>query len=89
MFKITEGKGFQMTFDNGWTISVQWGPINSCNRKATKLNPRDHFIWESNDAEVAIWDKDGRDYKFSNDHVLGRCSANDVAMWIELTSKLK
>jgi len=25
MFKITRGSGFQMTFGNGWTVSVQWG----------------------------------------------------------------
>lgn len=29
-FSITHGKGFQMTFANGWTISVQWGPGNYC-----------------------------------------------------------
>jgi len=28
MFKVTEGKGFHMTFSNGWTISVQWGAGN-------------------------------------------------------------
>ena len=27
-FRITGGKGFQMTFDNGYTISVQFGPSN-------------------------------------------------------------
>ena len=30
MFKITEGKGFHMTFANGWTVSVQWGAGNLC-----------------------------------------------------------
>ena len=30
MFKITEGKGFHMTFANGWTVSVQWGSGNYC-----------------------------------------------------------
>jgi|TARA_R110002020_G_scaffold26591_1_gene86200 hypothetical protein len=25
---IEEGKGFQMTFKNGWTVSVQWGEGN-------------------------------------------------------------
>ena len=28
MFKITEGKGFHMTFDNGCTVSVQIGRGN-------------------------------------------------------------
>ena len=30
MFKITDGKGFHMTFANGWTVSVQWGAGNYC-----------------------------------------------------------
>ena len=30
MFKITRGTGFQMTFENGWTISVQFGYGNYC-----------------------------------------------------------
>lgn len=29
-FQISHGKGFHMTFANGWTISVQWGPGNYC-----------------------------------------------------------
>ena len=31
MFKITEGRGFHITFANGYTASVQWGPGNYCN----------------------------------------------------------
>jgi hypothetical protein len=27
-FTITQNKGFQITFANGWTASVQWGPFN-------------------------------------------------------------
>lgn len=30
MFKIIQGKGFHMTFANGWTVSVQWGANNYC-----------------------------------------------------------
>jgi hypothetical protein len=29
-FKSTNNKGFQMTFENGWTISVQFGYGNYC-----------------------------------------------------------
>lgn len=28
MFRITDNKGFQITFDNGYTVSVQFGPGN-------------------------------------------------------------
>lgn len=29
-FKITSGKGFHITFDNGYTVSVQFGPYSYC-----------------------------------------------------------
>ena len=29
-FRITDGKGFGLTFENGWTVSVQWGWGNYC-----------------------------------------------------------
>ena len=29
-FSITNKKGFKVTFDNGWTVSVQFGPGNYC-----------------------------------------------------------
>ena len=30
MFEVTTGKGFHVTFENGWTVSVQFGPGNFC-----------------------------------------------------------
>lgn len=33
MFKISKGRGFQMEFDNGFTISVQWGAGYYCSNK--------------------------------------------------------
>jgi hypothetical protein len=35
-FKSTENKGFQMTFENGWTISVQFGYGNYCDNTANQ-----------------------------------------------------
>jgi hypothetical protein len=32
-FKSTNNKGFQMTFENGWTISVQFGYGNYCSHR--------------------------------------------------------
>ena len=29
--------GFQITFENGWSVSVQFSPIHSCSNKATAL----------------------------------------------------
>lgn len=52
MFCITAGKGFQITFENGWTASVQFGYGNyCCNRYINAVEDG----CESPDAEVAAW----------------------------------
>lgn len=57
MFTITQGKGFHLTFANGWTVSVQWGAGNYCDNYGS----RDYAAPapSSRTAEVAAWDADG------------------------------
>ena len=58
MFKSTYNRGFQMTFENGITISVQYGEGNYCERRAftTDINAdMESPCTESKNAEVAIW----------------------------------
>ena len=96
MFKSTRNKGFQMTFKNGITISVQFGYMNYCSRKneypfdSTKLEEQDEmrqpFI-ESETAEIAIWDKEGKWFKFETDEVKGWVDTDEVATWIKITSE--
>jgi hypothetical protein len=50
MFNITDNKGFQITFANGNTVSVQFGQHNYCdNRDEEKQKP-------CANAEVWAWD---------------------------------
>ena len=58
-FTITEGKGYQMTFANGWTVSVQWGPGNYCGNRR-KAGPGGGGFYDCPTAEVAVWDGGGR-----------------------------
>lgn len=80
-----------MTFENGWTISVQFGYGNYC------VNGHHPGGWDfsktqdtvvSSDAEIAIWDVDGEWYNFGSDTVKGYCSADEVATWIKFTADL-
>lgn len=89
-FKTTLNKGFQMTFENGWTISVQFGFGNYCDNK----NHPDGFelgrknpVVESSDAEIAIWDKNNKLYNFGSDEIKGFCSSNEVSGWIQKVSQ--
>ena len=92
MFTITQNRGFHMTFENGFTLSVQFGPGNYCERRY----PHDHDApqkkreWTSKDAEIAIFTPTGNFYTLPcGDNVLGWQSVDDVCKWIEFTRNLK
>ena len=69
MFKSTRNKGFQMTFDNDWTISVQFGYVNYCSNRnhpeGCEFNEHIEIV-SSSDAEIAIWNDNGDWYDFDN-----------------------
>lgn len=55
MFAITAGKGFAVTFDNGVTVSVQFGGGNYCSRRDESIGAeREMDYVTSHDAEIAI-----------------------------------
>lgn len=53
-FDITGGKGFHMTFANGWTISVQFGAGSYCDHH-DKLYSFNDYHGPSRTAEFAAW----------------------------------
>lgn len=86
-----------MKFENGWTISVQWGIGNYCDMRDgkswdTSMKTPD-MIWESPNAEIAIWKDDSGEsehcyYKFDNGDVCkGWCTPDEVAEWIDNVSR--
>jgi hypothetical protein len=97
MFRITQNKGFHITFQNGWTLSVQWGPLNYCaNRNDDRVWNR-HDIDEiaaeagstgSADAEIAAWDAAGKMYDFGNDTVKGWVTPDELVEWINKFSTM-
>ena len=89
MLKITRGSGFQLTFSNGNTVSVQWGKHNYCDRRYTSDAPNGKDCWTSGDAEVAAWDKDKNWHHFYGDTVQGYLNANEVAGFIDFVATNK
>lgn len=101
-FSITCGKGFHMTFSNGVTISVQWGPGNYCdNRNENSMDEKGVGEKGSNTAEVAIWSNhdNGKEwitrgvYKILgnenvNDDVVGWCNPDSIADLIYFCSNM-
>ena len=60
-FRITSGKGFHITFGNGWTISAQFGPGNYAGNRDLDIHHDDVKAGErgSATAEIAAWGADG------------------------------
>lgn len=78
LMKTDFNTGFQMTFENGWTVSVQWGPSNYiADRQCGN---------DSVNAEIAAWDKDGAWYRSydQNDNVKGWFKADEVAEFMAM-----
>ena len=84
--------GFSITFNNGWTISVQFGYGNYCENGR---HPDGYNFYKgkdkitSSDAEIAIWNKEGDWYNFGTDSVKGYCTPDEVAEWIEKVKSFK
>jgi hypothetical protein len=91
-FKSVHG-GFQMTFENGLTISVMFRGGNYCEHKYADYyfakSQMEEGSHNSSDAEIAIWDKADTWLRFGWDTVEGYLSTNDVAGWIGRASSAK
>ena len=93
-FSITSHKGVNITFKNGWQVSVQWGPGNYCERKEDNYDsPKNSEFWSSNDAEIAVWSRKGQKTRefveLESDVVRGWCTTDEVAQVIHKVSTAK
>lgn len=93
------GRGFQITFENGLAISVQFGSGNYCERgKIDNVNGQ----FTSSCAEIAVFMKSDHGNRFTKeiattidptvqlyDDVVGHVKPNDIAQWIYATSIYK
>lgn len=84
MFRITDKKGFHITFKNGYTVSVQFGPGNYCDHYSRNIGEDEEWCGKtgSDEAEVAVWNnKSGELIKhpdFEGDTVKGYVNAEYV-----------
>ena len=67
-FAICDRKGFHVTFENGWTISVQFGRGNYCDNYNHDGAYGD-AVPPSGTAEVAAWPSGGGMIKLDGDAV--------------------
>lgn len=81
-FRITDHKGFQLSFKNGLTISVQFGGGNYCSNKKIPIGSERH---NSNlvclNAEIAIFPSS--DQGWLTNRFLPKKRGTDVVGWVE------
>ena len=93
MFSSSGNSGFKLTFENGNTVSVQWGTANYCNpthpegRSAGwNASMTCEGVWESTTAEVAAWNARGDWDNFGGDQVEGWQSTAEVLEFISFVA---
>jgi len=93
MFKICDARGFHITFENGWTASIQWGAGNYCDNHYASFNEqREIRDTQSTVAEIAAWPRSGSLVELDNDNtVKGWQSPEEVLEflnWVSTQSEL-
>ncbi len=88
MFRITDNKGFQITFDNGYTVSVQFGPGNYGSNYNADFMANMNKPQSATLAETALIDPKGNFVQYMDYDVQGHRTANDVLELLNYASKL-
>ena len=96
MFRITMGKGFSIKFENGYRISVQFGPMNYCDNESVAYDLLDqttkmsHCNLNCPNAEIAIIDSNENFHRPEewDDDVNGYLRPDEVLAWMNYTAAL-
>ena len=92
MFESCSNKGFRITFANGYALSVQWGPINYCTNRDINANwdiamSAKDGMWESETAEVAVFDPDDKIIDMDDNQVHGHVHADGIVDLMTLVAE--
>jgi hypothetical protein len=96
MLKITGEQGFQMTFSNNWTVSVQFGIGMGCNHydRNDYDAPKQDDSWQCENAEIAAWHGEAGQssdkwYQFGEGSaVKGWCSPDEIVHFMNIIRQL-
>ena len=88
MPRINDNKGFQITFDNGYTVSVQFGPGNYGSNRNLKMLENMNKPMTATTAETALIAPDGGFVTYKDDDVQGHQTVNDVLALLNYAATL-
>ena len=77
MFSISDNKGFQISFNNGYIVSVQFGGGNYCSNRDLPIEDYGKAVPDSDTAETALMTKDGF-VEYQGDDVQGHMTPKCV-----------
>lgn len=94
MFKITRKRGFHVTYKNGYTVSVQFGPGTYSDNYSADIGEDDEVSGSrgSSTAECAVWANDGEmipHKSFDGNTVGGRMTPDEVLKLMNWAVKQK
>lgn len=87
MFSISENKGFQMSFNNGYIVSVQFGGGNYCSNRNLPIEDWSKIVPDSDTAETALMTKDGF-VEYQGDDVQGHMTCAEVLKLLNYAERL-
>ena len=88
MFRINDNKGFQIQFDNGYTVSVQFGPGNYGSNYNLSMLENMGKPMTALSAETALIAPDGSFVAYKDDDVQGYQDAASVLELLDYASQL-
>ena len=88
MFRINDNKGFQIKFDNGYTVSVQFGPGNYSSNYNLSMLDNINMPMTANTAETALIAPNGDFVAYKYNDVQGYQTVNDVLELLNYASQL-
>lgn len=88
MFCINDNKGFQVKFDNGYTVSVQFGPGNYGTNYNADFMTNMNKPQSADTAETALLDPDGNFVAYKDGDVQGYQSPADVLALMKYAASL-
>lgn len=87
MFSISDNKGFRVTFENGYTVSVQFGPGNYGSNYNLGFESMGKPM-SADLAETALIDPAGNFVPYKEDDVQGNQSPADVLVLMNYAASL-
>ena len=88
MFSLKGGQGFQITFENGYTVSVQFGEYHYCSNRNLGSPTCEETVHDCANAETAIFYKGDKFLEYKGGDVQSYQSPKEVLETLKYAESL-